>query len=184
MTPIQRLITGLVLCVLVMGAAVAWCGSVARHSRHLAITARNDLLRCRQLEQELRQWQEKLSTQPKNPVDQITLTQRLQEAARIARMPMTQLQLVRPMPLKRLGQTDVMEQDTEVALREVTLEQAISLCIGLAQDNRGLQIQSLRLTSPMPPSREPGERWNVNMTLSTCVIQPLSRNHKPSRGPK
>ncbi len=158
-----------ILGVLLLLAAV-WSYDTMVRSRAAALDAAQDLETCRQLGQRIERLRGRPSLAGSAELQQGELTQRIELAARQANIPAERLIRVWPEASRRLGETPYREKPTQVLLRNVSLQQTVTLLHTLSSSEAGLQVKSLRITAPREGER--GDLWTVEATLSYLIFSP------------
>lgn len=99
------------------------------------------------------------------------LTPRLEAAADAVGLTEGSVIRITPEQPRRSANADYLERPTQIALRNVTMRQFVTLLHAVSGETPGLSVQSLRLAAPREPSGET-ERWTAEATLTQQIYSP------------
>ena len=141
--------------------------------RAAASTAQCNLADCKQLARKIDRLKIAPAQESLHERSQEDLAHKIEQAAQLAKIPGSAILSINPQPGRRLGNSSLSAQPTNVQLRDVPLKQLVKFLIELSADESGLQPTSLRLTAPRtPPGKEALERWSVELVLTYLVFSP------------
>ncbi len=105
------------------------------------------------------------------------IARKLQLAAEKATIPLAQLSRIDPRPIRRMGDSAYLAQETRVELRNVTLAQLVTWLQEITAQANDLTATGLRLVAPREPNpaSDASETWSVEVTLTQLVFSPQSR---------
>jgi hypothetical protein len=102
------------------------------------------------------------------------LASRFEAAARALGIAGDNIASIVPDQPARIADSAYLEQATTVQLRQVTLVQLVDLLCGLADDDSGLRIKALRLSTPL--QQKTGDGWSAELTATYLIYSPLPTN--------
>ncbi len=151
-----------------LAAVALWSGGVMMGARHRAIEAKQGLegvQRCALAIEALRDRptlaadRERLDGEMAGLIEKQASSLGMSRPARIS-----------PEPPQRVGESSYKEKPTQVALRGVTIEQAVRFVHALCAADAALNVKSLRLT---PPSVDnPAGKWSADVVLTYLIYSP------------
>ena len=160
----------LILLLASLLAGVAWTGyDRLRATQHLR-SDRQNLLQCQQVADKIRtlRHQKQRAQLKSKPTDE--LNRRLDAWAAEAGVEPARLVRIEPQEPRRVGDTNYLEQVTELELTGVPLAQIVKLAQLAESSETGLQLTSLRMSPPRTVAEE--ELWNAELALTYFIYAP------------
>lgn len=151
-----------------------WCWSQLSTAHADAASAADEWTRCQSLAQQL------AAIGPAAPIDRTTagptaVSHAIDQASKSAHLTPTSIARIAPEQPHRVTGTSLEEQPTRLELRDITLQQLITLLHTASAELPGARVSSLRLTAPSQTHAT--SRWEVQATISRFADAP-----PPSRG--
>jgi len=154
---------------------VLWSYGQLRASQREVQTARANQKECGLLAAEILEMKGQPVRASMQVVSSSDLFRRVENAAKSASMPIENLVLINPQPVRRIGDTDYKQQQTEMILRHVTLEQMVRFLHALtAFEDSSLSVESIRLLAPRHDAGSDKETWHAEVTLTQLIYFPKS----------
>lgn len=161
-------------------AATVMVGQFYAKTVAVAEQDRQRLQTCRQLAAEVIECRGQPAFAASEVLDLAALTNRIAAAREQANLEESLIDLVDPRPAERLRESSYLVRPVAIALRGLTLRQAVTLMYALAEPEYGLWVSQLRLS---PTRRETEadalELWNVEILLTQLVFSPIVKSPSP-----
>ena len=153
-----------------MAVVAFWSLGRMFEARAAARKAAADLAECNRYAEVI----ERLRVQPTVAAERermnAEITGPIEKAARSAGIAADRLARISPEPAQRVGESAYKEKPTRFFLKNVTLQQVISMVYGLTESNEGLNLKSVRLAAL---SRDvPGGTWSAELVLAYLIYDP------------
>ena len=153
---------------------LAWSGSYCSLRKAAADEALENWNACRRLAAEivtLRQ-QPSLATLEARPV--ASLTRHVDDVASKLQIPASAIRRIDPDLPRRVEKTNYREQRTQIELRDVTVQQLVSLLLGIIDQDPEVRVTSLTLRAPRNEPSGIRESWHAEITLTYFIFSPTS----------
>lgn len=169
MIPRRHLLYAAMLLAVLLGGLLLSHQRLAKAHR-AALAAAEDFGQCQRLVHRL----EVLSRKPALAGDAepqlVELTRRIEQAAEAALLAPNTLQRITPEAPRRLGDSVYKEKPTQLLLRQVSLRQLTTFLHGLAAQDAGLEVRSVRLSASR--EQETADVWSAEVTVAYLIYAP------------
>lgn len=159
------------LVVLVLGTYISRVSADKRARTH-----KEDLVDCRSMAAQinrLRTVKQRALLKTK-PADE--LNRKIASWAGLAEIQADRLVRIEPREPRRIGDTDYLEQVSELEIMQTELPKLIKLAQTAERSEDGLKVSAMRLSLPRSEvGREGIELWNVELTLTYLIYSPTSK---------
>jgi hypothetical protein len=143
-------------------------------SKAAAEDAGANLIRCRDLLQQIQSLKAGPIQASLDVQSQKELSSLLQQSAQIAKIPETSVASIRPESTHRIGKTSYIEQPTHVELRQISLGQLVTFLQEVTIRDPRVLPTSLRLSVPRAQPTAPSDQWQAEIILTHLVFSPES----------
>ena len=162
----QIVVPALLLILLV---SVGWSYTIYADARGGASSAAADEAESARLVGRIEQLRQRPAVAGTRELRVTELTARVEEAAAKAGCPEGSIVRIDPEGARRVEDSAYVEKPTQVLVRGVTMQQALTFLHSLAAGDGGLRLKSTRLATV--PGEE-GDRWQVECTWAYVVYAP------------
>ena len=173
----RAMLAGLIVVLVV---AALWCVSVLGDSRKQARSAVENLAVCQRLAVDIQALRQRPAIAGQPGIELTNLARRIDSAKAAAGIPDASLVRIEPQEPRRLADGPYMEQLTQVALRQVTMQQCITFLHALSDERSGLSVRELRLTAPQDTADTTA--WTADVTLRYLTNAPPSADNTVRAG--
>jgi hypothetical protein len=156
--------------VVALGAMIVLSGQYLQGKRDAAAMAANDLAHCRSLAVQVAPEVGRAKGEPAQAMAASDLTRLIEQAAQGAGVLPEALARITPEPAKRLENSTLREEATEVVLQQITLRQLIGFLHAVTSGNSVVGVRSVRLLSP--PEEEVGRHWTAEVRVVQLIQAP------------
>lgn len=165
----KRTVAYLSLAAAVLAAAAVGCWTSLVDSRDAALTAAADLKAARRSADRI------VSARRSTPVagglrPEREQRRRIDVAAGRADIAPEAFETIEEQPGRRIGNTGYEERPTQVVIREVSLQQAVTFLHAVAGESQGVSVKSIRLTASR--EQDASDRWRAEATLAFLAQAP------------
>jgi len=160
----------LVILAGLLAVTAAWSYGHMVGERNGAAAAAVDLVECRRLAREIRQFSARPALAAERERLASEITGLVERAAQAAGIPPDCLSRIAPEPPRRLGDGVYKEKPTQALLRKVTVRQVVTFVHGLLTSDPGLRVPSIRLTAPREDEME--GRWAAEVIVTYLIYDP------------
>ncbi len=170
MTPRKRQAGLLATMAALLLLAAAWSYGRYAAARTAAAEGRRGLIRCRGLVRRIDDLRRRPDLAGVRAMQMSELAGKVERAAAAARLPPDAVTRIWPDQPRRGGQSVYKERPTQIALKNVALQQLVVFLHTLTAETPGLWVKDLRMTAPR--GQESGETWDVQAVVSYLVYDP------------
>lgn len=159
------------ICLLVLLGILALAASARKQAaKDRAVQAQADVAAVAGVLQEIDRLKNRPSLAGAQEIQLSELARQIEQSAVAAGVLQANIIRIYPDPDRRLGESPYVEKPTQLMVKNVTMQQATTLCLTLKQKIPGLWVKSLRLSAPR--GGEGGDDWSVESVLSYLVYAP------------
>ena len=170
----RRLAILLALLTLLLSGLAGWTYDGLRNARTRAAKARDDLVVCRRLAEEIERFRAgpTLATDGEEVASEVTGL--VERAAKAAKLRQSGLVRIMPGPAQRVGDTVYKEEPTTAILERVRLGRTVALMHHLVSGRPPLDVRSIRLTATRP--QQSTDAWDGEIVVTYLVYEPPKTN--------
>lgn len=158
-------IGGILVAILV---AAGWSFDYLQTGRAAAELAGHDLQDCRLAGSRIEQLRERVPQTQVGGGVEADAGRVVEDAAKTADVPPASLVRIAPQPARRIGQSQLQEQQTSLQLQQVTLRQLLGFLH--AAEGAGLPARSVVISTPT--ENRSGDAWNAEVELFRVSVAP------------
>lgn len=175
---LSRRTTAATTLLLALLALAAWSVVYCRQSVQVAEAAAQELAACQDLADKISRLRDRPAMAGVADMQLQDLARIIEEAAVNAKLDREQLVRIWPEAPRRLGDSPYLEKNTQVLVRDASLEQLVRFLVSLVSAkverertvDRELTVTSLRITAPR--QNEGANRWTVEAVFSYLIYAP------------
>ena len=155
---------------------VVWSAVQRQQAFRQAEDAWRRLQNCRQMARRIRELRKTPVQFAETQRSGDALLQRVEDAAREARIDAERIAAIAPAEPRRIGDTPYKEQETRVELFHVTLSRLVRFLLAVPTADPAIHINTLLLRTPVQtgsPGGPKAELWNAEVILTSRFYAPM-----------